>query len=136
MALTKTDLNEIRSIVIEGFETMANPRFEALENDVSGIKKDVTMLRSDVSVLKSDVGVLKEDVSYLKSDVRTMSMKLDTLEGQLKGLESDIREIYMMLAKQQAGAPSFDRLTLEQKILQTYEQVKATAKQAGVTLPH
>ncbi len=128
MSLTKDDLQKIREVVIEGFETLAVPRFDTLEKDVSELKQDV-------SVLKKDVSVLKQDMAEVKSDVRNLNGKFDNLEGQVKGLEGDIREIYMMLAKREAGAPSFNKLTLEQKIHTTYEQLQITAKQAGVTLP-
>lgn len=128
MALTKDDIKQIREVVIEGFETLAIPRFDVLEKDVSELKQDVSELKQDVSELKHDMGVVK-------SDIRNLNDKFDTLAGQVTGLERDVREIYLMLAKRDAGAPSFNKLTLEQKIKSTYEQLKITAKEAGVTLP-
>jgi outer membrane murein-binding lipoprotein Lpp len=131
MTLTKDDIAQIKEIVVEavndGFETLAVPRFDTIEKDVSDLKQDAFILKQDVSELKADV-------NELKSDVRTLNSKFDMLEGRVKGLERDIREIYMMLAKREAGAPSFNKLTLEQKIRATYDQLQIAAKEAGINL--
>lgn len=128
MVLTRDDIQQIREVVIEGFETLAVPRFDTLEKDVSELKQDV-------SVLKHDVTVLKQDVIELKTSVSNLNDKFDNLEGQVRGLEKDTREIYMMLAKREAGAPSFNKRNLEQKIRTTYERLQVIAKEAGIVLP-
>ena len=126
MALTNDDKQWIKEAIVEGvngaLETIVLPRFDAVEadiselkrdvsglkedvsvlkEDVSGLKKDVTVLKEDVSGLKEDVSGLKEDVSglkedvfSLKSDMREVKGRLERVEGELQALTNDIKEIY------------------------------------------
>ena len=126
MALTNDDKQWIKEAIVEGvngaLETIVLPRFDAVEadiselkrdvsglkkdvsvlkEDVSGLKEDVSSLKEDVSVLKEDVSVLKEDVSglkedvfSLKSDMREVKGRLERVEGELQALTNDIKEIY------------------------------------------
>lgn len=68
-----------------------------------------------------------------------LDRKLDPLLGKLEALESDVKEIYYMLAKidkSHTSSEKFSKLSLEQKILKTYKELKQTAKEAGVILPN
>ena len=126
MALTNDDKQWIKEAIVEGvngaLETIVLPRFDAVEadiselkRDVSGLKEDVSVLKEDVSGLKKDVSVLKEDVSglkedvsglkedvselkedvfSLKSDMREVKGRLERVEGELQALTNDIKEIY------------------------------------------
>jgi len=126
MALTNDDKQWIKEAIVEGvngaLETIVLPRFDAVEadiselkrdvsglkEDVSGLKKDVSVLKEDVSGLKEDVSGLKEDVSglkedvselkedvfSLKSDIREVKGRLERVEGELQALTNDIKEIY------------------------------------------
>ena len=126
MALTNDDKQWIKEAIVEGvngaLETIVLPRFDAVEadiselkrdvsglkEDVSGLKEDVSGLKEDVSVLKEDVSGLKEDVSglkedvsglkedvfSLKSDMREVKGRLERVEGELQALTNDIKEIY------------------------------------------
>jgi len=126
MALTNDDKQWIKEAIVEGvngaLETIVLPRFDAVEadiselkrdvsglkedvsvlkEDVSGLKEDVSKLKEDVSVLKEDVSGLKEDVSglkedvfSLKSDMREVKGRLERVEGELQALTNDIKEIY------------------------------------------
>jgi hypothetical protein len=54
-------------------------------------------------------------------------------------VEDSIGEIWQMLARINTGSgldDEFSKLSVEDKILRTYEQLRQTAKQAGVTLPN
>lgn len=126
MALTNDDKQWIKEAIVEGvngaLETIVLPRFDAVEadiselkrdvsglkedvsglkedvsklkEDVSGLKEDVTVLKEDVSGLKEDVSGLKEDVFSLKSDMREVKGRLERVEGELQALTNDIKEIY------------------------------------------
>ena len=126
MALTNDDKQWIKEAIVEGvngaLETIVLPRFDAVEadiselkrdvsglkEDVSGLKEDVTVLKEDVTVLKEDVSGLKEDVTVLKedvsglkedvfslkSDMREVKGRLERVEGELQALTNDIKEIY------------------------------------------
>lgn len=145
MSLTNQDISKIRDIVLDAIEVAVSPRFDALEEDVAGIKTDVAILKTDVSELKTDVAVLKSDVATLKSDVidlktgmRQVKGSLSSLEGKVEALEADVKEIYQMLAEQQKrDTPSkqFSKLTIEEKLLKLNDELLAAAKEAGISLP-
>lgn len=102
MALTNDDKQWIKEAIVEGvngaLETIVLPRFDAVEADISELKRDVSGLKEDVSGLKEDVSGLKEDVSSLKSDMREVKSRLDSVESdirevkdRLNGVESEMR---------------------------------------------
>lgn len=73
-----------------------------------------------------------------RSGIAPFEQKLDVVAGRIEALENDIKEIYEMIAELQRDQQStnkFLKLSLEDKILKTYQELLATAKQAGVTLP-
>lgn len=132
MSLTQNDLDQIRTIVIEGVEAVTGPQFDELRHEIAGIKKDIVKIRADISTLK-------HDVSYLKSEVRLLNQKFDSLDGRVEALENDIKEIYAMLSQPKSAdkdEQEFHKLSLEKKILLTYKNTIITAKEAGVNLPH
>jgi hypothetical protein len=58
------------------------------------------------------------------------------IQNELEAIRNDLKEIYGMIADlQKASNSSFDKLTVEGKILTLYKQLLVAAKQAGVTLP-
>lgn len=151
MSLTKQDLSDVRSVIIEAIDTMVSPRFDVLEQDVAELKgdvailkadvaelkADVVVLKADVAVLKADVAVLKSDVSELKSDMGQVKHSLHNLDGRVEALENDIKEIYLMLADLQKGNDAekqFKKLSLEKQLLKTYKEVLLVAKEAGIDL--
>ena len=110
MALTNDDKQWIKEAIVEGvngaLETIVLPRFDAVEADISELKRDVSGLKEDVSGLKEDVYELKEDVSSLKSDMREVKSRLDSVESdirevkdRLNGVESEMREVKNRLGR-------------------------------------
>ena len=127
MALASEDLDKIRILFNEGFETLMLPRFDALELDVRII---------NVSVLKADVSTLKTEVREVKTDIRQIKEHLGSLDGRVEALENDIRELYVMMKKEKDNTDStFSKISLEKKLLRLNTELLQTAKQAGVTLP-
>jgi hypothetical protein len=59
------------------------------------------------------------------------------LDGRIDALEADIKELYKMIAKLKLGAVIKNQLelTIERRFLLLYDELHATAKQAGITLP-
>ena len=136
MALASEDLDKIRILFNEGFETLMLPRFDALELDVRIIKKHVAVLKEDVSVLKAYVSTLKTEVREVKTDIRQIKEHLGSLDGRVEALENDIRELYVMMKKEKDNTDStFSKISLEKKLLRLNTELLQTAKQAGVTLP-
>ena len=97
MALTNDDKQWIKEAIVEGvngaLETIVLPRFDAVEADISELKRDVSGLKEDVSGLKEDVSGLKEDVSGLKEDVSSLKSEMREVKSRLDSVESDIREV-------------------------------------------
>lgn len=83
--------------------------------------------------------IVRDEVrDEVSSQLMPINDKLDSLDGKIAALENDVKEIYEMIADLQRGQQStnkFLKLSLEDKILKTYNELIITAKQAGVTLP-
>lgn len=163
MALTNDDKQWIKEAIVEGvngaLETIVLPRFDAVEadiselkrdvyglkedvsvlkEDVSGLKEDVSKLKEDVSGLKEDVSVLKEDVFSLKSDMREVKGRLERVEGELQALTNDIKEIYDVIyskPNKTLMSASFAKMSSKEKLLVINEELLKIAKDTGVVLP-
>ena len=149
MALTNDDKQWIKEAIVEGvngaLETIVLPRFDAVEadiselkRDVSGLKEDVSGLKEDVSGLKEDVSGLKEDVSSLKSDMREVKNRLGRVEGELQALTNDIEEIYDVIyskPNKTLMSASFAKMSSKEKLLVINEELLKIAKDTGVVLP-
>ncbi len=163
MALTNDDKQWIKEAIVEGvngaLETIVLPRFDAVEadiselkrdvsglkedvsvlkEDVSGLKEDVSKLKEDVSGLKEDVTVLKEDVFSLKSDMREVKGRLERVEGELQALTNDIKEIYDVIynkPNKTLMSASFAKMSSKEKLLVINEELLKIAKDTGVVLP-
>ncbi|MCL5113216.1 MAG: hypothetical protein M1554_01905 [Patescibacteria group bacterium] len=60
------------------------------------------------------------------------------LQGELESLVNDVKEIYEMLArleKNSMNQKSFQKLSLEEKLLNLHSDLIVAAKQAGIKLP-
>ena len=149
MALTNDDKQWIKEAIIEGvngaLETIVLPRFDAVEADISELKRDVSGLKEDVSVLKEDVSKLKEDVSGLKEDVfslkndmREVKGRLERVEGELQALTNDIKEIYDVIyskPNKTLMSAGFAKMSSKEKLLVINEELLKIAKDTGVVLP-
>ena len=63
---------------------------------------------------------------------------ISPIRGDLEALSNDIKDIYEMIAdlqKKSAGNESFQKLSIEKKILRLHAELIEAARQAGVTLP-
>ena len=142
MALTNDDKQWIKETIVEGvngaLETIVLPRFDAVEADISELKRDVSELKEDVSGLKEDVSGLKEDVSSLKSDMREVKNRLGRVEGELQALTNDIEEIYDVIygkPNKTLMSASFSKMSSKEKLLVINEELLKIAKDTGVVLP-
>lgn len=63
---------------------------------------------------------------------------VEPIRGDIEALSNDIKEIYEMIAglqKAVGGNVSFQKLSIEKKILRLHAELVEAAKQAGITLP-
>jgi chromosome segregation ATPase len=131
MRLTDEDLSQVRDVVVSAIQELMLPRFDEHDQRFDAIEQD---LRG----VKDDVGGLKEDVRVLKTDMREVKNSLSRLEGRVEALEANIKELYAMVAVQKTTYmdKKFSKLSVEQKVLRMYEDVKLLAQETGVTLPN
>jgi len=96
MALTNDDKQWIKEAIVEGvngaLETIVLPRFDAVEADISELKRDVSGLKEDVSSLKSDMHEVKSRLDSVESDIREV-------KDRLNGVESEMREVKNRLGR-------------------------------------
>ena len=135
MALTNDDKQWIKEAIVEGvngaLKTIVLPRFDAVEADISELKRDV-------SGLKEDVSGLKEDVFSLKSDMREVKGRLERVEGELQALTNDIKEIYDVIyskPNKTLMSAGFAKMSSKEKLLVINEELLKIAKDTGVVLP-
>lgn len=149
MALTNDDKQWIKEAIVEGvngaLETIVLPRFDAVEADISELKRDVSELKEDVSGLKEDVSSLKSDMREVKSrldsvesEMREVKNRLGRVEGELQALTNDIEEIYDVIygkPNKTLMSAGFAKMSSKEKLLVINEELLKIAKDTGVVLP-
>ena len=156
MALTNDDKQWIKEAIVEGvngaLETIVLPRFDAVEADISELKRDVSELKEDVSSLKSDVREVKSRLDSVESDIREVKDRLNgvesemrevkdrlgRVEGELQALTNDIEEIYDVIynkPNKTLMSASFAKMSSREKLLVINEELLKIAKDTGVVLP-
>ena len=156
MALTNDDKQWIKEAIVEGvngaLETIVLPRFDAVEADISELKRDVSGLKEDVSSLKSDMHEVKSRLDSVESDIREVKDRLngvesemrevkgrlERVEGELQALTNDIKEIYDVIyskPNKTLMSASFAKMSSKEKLLVINEELLKIAKDTGVVLP-
>ena len=156
MALTNDDKQWIKEAIVEGvngaLETIVLPRFDAVEADISELKRDVSELKEDVSSLKSDMREVKSRLDSVESDIREVKDRLNgvesemrevknrlgRVEGELQALTNDIEEIYDVIydkPNKTLMSASFAKMSSKEKLLVINEELLKIAKDTGVVLP-
>ena len=156
MALTNDDKQWIKEAIVEGvngaLETIVLPRFDAVEADISELKRDVSGLKEDVSSLKSDMREVKSRLDSVESDIREVKDRLNgvesemrevknrlgRVEGELQALTNDIKEIYDVIynkPNKTLMSASFAKMSSKEKLLVINEELLKIAKDTGVVLP-
>jgi hypothetical protein len=89
-----------------------------------------------MSLTTDDLGeirtIIESALTKQSSDV------IKPLQDEIRALRNDIKEIYAMLAdlqKTSTSENSFQKLSLEKKILKLHTELVYAARQAGITLP-
>lgn len=156
MTLTNDDKQWIKEAIVEGvngaLETIVLPRFDAVEADISELKRDVSGLKEDVSSLKSDMHEVKSRLDSVESDIREVKDRLNgvesemrevknrlgRVEGELQALTNDIEEIYDVIynkPNKTLMSASFAKMSSKEKLLVINEELLKIAKDTGVVLP-
>lgn len=76
-----------------------------------------------------------EDLQAIR---KVVEEAIHPVQGDIEALANDVKEIYDMLAalqKKPGGSQSFEKLSVEKKLLKLHAELIEAAKQAGVTLP-
>ena len=90
----------------------------------------------NMSLTTNDLDEIK---NIIESSLAKQSQEvIKPIQGELKALGNDIKEIYEMISdiqKNSRNRQSFQKLSLEEKLLNLHTDLVEAAKQAGVTLP-
>ena len=80
------------------------------------------------------MSLTKSDLQEIRSIVEEV---IQPAQNEIAALRNDVKEIYDMLSdlRKSSKDASFDKLSLEQKILDIHSKLLRAAKQAGVDLP-
>jgi len=76
-----------------------------------------------------------EDLQAIRTVVEEA---IHPVRGDIEALTNDVKEIYEMLAelqKKSVGSKSFEKLSIEKKLLKLHAELIEAARQADVTLP-
>ncbi|HJP81180.1 MAG TPA: hypothetical protein VJ841_02200 [Candidatus Saccharimonadales bacterium] len=97
-----------------------------------------------MSLTSSDLNEIRNIVESVVSNVvesvvsRQLDERLRPLQGEIEALRNDVKEIYGMIAELQSKIEpdsTFQKMTIEQKLLKLNTELLAAAKQAGISLP-
>ncbi len=95
--LSKDDEKRIKIIaldgVIEALEGLILPRFDKLDEELSGVKDELSGVKDEVNGLKAEVNGLKADVSELKGAVEILDSDMGGVKMRLKVVENKIDTI-------------------------------------------
>jgi septal ring factor EnvC (AmiA/AmiB activator) len=88
-----------------------------------------------MSLTASDIQEIRNVVESALN--RQTNEIITPIQDEIRALRNDIKEIYDMLAEihKNSSSAEFDKLTLEQKILDLNSKLVKAAKQAGINLP-
>jgi tetrahydromethanopterin S-methyltransferase subunit G len=131
MALSKDDLDQIRSVVAD----VVAPILEQLDDIRDVQDRHTTILDQHTSVLYQHTAKLIEhDGRFLSIDNRLSGLerRLDYIEGEVKALTDDIRELYGITSVKLDK--NFAKLSSEDKVLALYRYVTLTAKALNIDL--
>lgn len=131
MSLTKTDLDLIRDIVIDGVQVVTEPHFDLIESDIQAMREAIKQIKADILTIRSDISGLQSRTVRQEED-------LSLINGRVTAINNDVIEIYKMLKEPKLPTKlerEFNKLSVEKQILLTYRNTLITAKQMGVTLP-
>jgi archaellum component FlaC len=131
MSLTAQDLKDIRTIVIDAFETLSTPRFDEIDERFK--KVDARFENLEVRV-----GNIKTRVGQIETRLGSIDNRLENIEGRLEALENDVKDLYRITAAIQSGTitdKQFASQSTEKKLFTINAEVLALAKKLGVSLP-
>lgn len=123
MALTKTDLQQIREVVIEGVLITTWPPFESLELDIIQIKIIATDLKLALKKMGAHFGSIRREY--------------EAACGRLIAIENDVKETYSMILgvmRSRTTNELFSKTKLEEKIHEFHDEILVLAKEADITL--
>lgn len=123
MTLTNDDKNWIRGAIAEGvteaIETIVLSQFDELKLDIKNMKLDIEEMKLDIENMKLDIEKMKGDIAHLQVDMAALRRSTESLDGRVETLENDVREIYLILHKQQhpkLSDPKFERLPIRDRV--------------------
>lgn len=130
MALTRDDLQAIQQVVVETTMPMFEQVFERFDRLETRMDRAEKVQDEHTKILNEHTKILDEHTNRLQR----LEEKTDSIDGRLQAVEADIKELYHIVADQKTPG-KFAKLTAEQKVIKTYQDVLALAKELNITLP-
>jgi septal ring factor EnvC (AmiA/AmiB activator) len=127
MSLTKDDLNDIRTVVLDALDVAVNPRLDRIE---AQLDEHSETLAEHTSILNEHTRILNEHGHRLTR----VENKLETLDGRIQALEADIKELYALIGTSAPLDKDFTKLSSEQQVQKLYAAVISLADQLHVAL--
>lgn len=135
MSLSKEDLADIRTLIVEGtmeaINAVVTPRFDRIEarldehnNGFEEIDKRFDQI--DKRFDQVDHHLAEHDRRFDQIDQR-----LDKLEGRVEALENDVKELYEMVPSK---TQSRRGLTPEQRLRELYAGLQTLARELNIEL--
>lgn len=142
MSLTKDDLTAIRGIIVDAFEQLSVPRFDALEERMDRMETKMDGMEKRMDRMDGRMGSMEGHMAAQESTQRETNRRLDkieakleTIEDEIETLKNDVMALYELVGK---SAPTldetFDISTNEQKLRTLHTYITRLAKQLNIQL--
>lgn len=129
MSLTKDDLTDIRTVILEALEVAVNPRFDSLESKVDKLEGRMDGL---------EARMLAQESAQRETNHRLTSVeaKLENVDGRLQAIEADVKELYGMVGKVVPASfdKDFAKLSPEQKLHKLHAHLHTLARHMQIEL--
>jgi archaellum component FlaC len=145
MALTKQDIGEIQAVMTEAIAPVMEAieiRFDGVDNRLDGVDKRLEGVEGRLDGVEGRLdGVITtqnthtQQLRRLEEKTDQTGRDLQSLSSRLAALENDIKEIYGMLESHDHPPGQSAKLSLDQQILNAYQNILDIAKTANIKLP-
>lgn len=134
MSLTKQDLTDIRTVILEALQAVVEPRFEDLETRFDNLETEFRNFKSEMTSFKADMTSFRAETTRRLSAIES---QLTDMNGRLTALENDVMDIYKMLARKPTfglGDKKYQKLSNNEKIQILDKEITNLAKHLNIPL--
>lgn len=119
---------------IASLADMVGEQFNIIGREFKKVDKRFEQIDQRFDKVESKLDDHSSQIHSLQVSNAQILSKLDALDGCVEALENDIKDIYSMLNDKQNTKPK-SKKTLEQQVVDAYNNIVAIAEEAGIKLP-